>query len=81
MNIINLKKPTVLNKEFSKFILSNIKIPESKNKLIKNDIKIKKEIFIFSSVIFFSELNIFLFIMLFGLINLIISEEAIFKRI
>ena len=30
---------------------------------------------------FFSELNIFLFIMLFGLINLIISEEAVFKRI
>tara|TARA_B100000767_G_C19436872_1_gene398356 strand:+ start:193 stop:558 length:366 start_codon:yes stop_codon:yes gene_type:complete len=67
--------------DFSKSILSNIKIPERINKLIKKEIKIKKEIFIFSSVIFFSELNKFLFIMLFGLINLIISEYAVFKRI
>ena len=66
---------------FSKSMLSTIKIPDRINKLIKNEIKIKKEIFIFSFVIFLSELNIFLFIMLFGLINLIISEEAIFKRI
>ena len=67
--------------DFSKSILSTIKIPERINKLIKNEIKIKKEIFTFSSEIFFSELNMFLFIMLFGLINLIISEEAVFKRI
>ena len=48
--------------DFSKSILSTIKIPDRINKLIKNEIKIKKEIFIFSSVIFLSELNIFLFI-------------------
>ena len=65
--------------DFSKSILSTIKIPESINKLMKNEIKIKKEIFIFSLVIFFSELNIFFFIILFGLINYIISEEAVLK--
>jgi hypothetical protein len=65
----------------SKLILSTISIPESINKLIKNEIKIKKEIFTFSSVIFLSKLNIFLLIMLLGLINFIISEEAVFKRI
>ena len=37
----------------SKLILSTIKIPERINKLIKNEIKIKKEILTFSSVIFF----------------------------
>ncbi len=58
----------------SKSILSTIKTPERINKLIKKEIKIKKEIFIFSLVILFSELNMLLFIMLFGLINLIISE-------
>ena len=67
--------------DFSKSILSTIKIPERINRLIKKEIKIKKEIFIFSSVILFSELNIFLFIILLGLINLMISAEAVFKRI
>jgi hypothetical protein len=67
--------------DFSKPILSTIKIPERMNKLIKNEIKIKNEIFMFSFVIFFSELNILLFVTLFGLTNLIISEEAVFKRI
>ena len=67
--------------DFSKSILSNANIPERINKLIKNDIKIKKEIFITSSVIFLSELKIFLFTTLFGLTNLIISEETVFKRI
>jgi len=43
--------------DFSKSILSTIKIPERINKLIKKEIKIKKEILIFSSVIFFSVLN------------------------
>ena len=32
-------------KEFSKFILSKIKIPDKKNKLIKKEIKIIKDIF------------------------------------
>jgi len=40
--------------DFSKSILSNKRIPERINKLIKNDIKIKKEIFMTSSVIFLS---------------------------
>ena len=43
-------------KDCSKSTLSNIKIPERMNKLIKKEIKIKKEIRILSSVIFFSEL-------------------------
>tara|TARA_S200000501_G_scaffold295847_1_gene281898 strand:- start:27 stop:554 length:528 start_codon:yes stop_codon:yes gene_type:complete len=68
-------------KDFSKSILSRIRIPDKINKLKKKDIKIKKEILIFSLVIFFSELNIFLFITLLGLISLIISEEAVFVRI
>tara|TARA_B100001559_G_scaffold305606_1_gene296066 strand:+ start:361 stop:726 length:366 start_codon:yes stop_codon:yes gene_type:complete len=67
--------------DFSKSILSTIRIPERINKLMKKEIKIKKEILILSSVIFFSELKIFLFITLLGLINLIISEEAVLKRI
>ena len=37
----------------SKFMLSNIKILERINKLKKNEIKIKKDILIFSSLIFF----------------------------
>ena len=60
--------------DFSKSILSNINIPESINKLIKKDINTKNEIFMFSSVIFFSESKIFLLIILFGLISLIISK-------
>ena len=44
--------------EFSKSMLSKTKKLDKINKLIKNDIKIKKEIFTFSSVIFFSELKI-----------------------
>ena len=67
--------------DLSKSILSTIKIPDNKNRLIKNEIKIKKEILMFSSVIFFSELNIFLLIMLFGLTNFIISYDAVFNRI
>ena len=67
--------------ELSKPILSNIKKLDKINKLIKKEINIKKEIFTFSSVILFSELKIVLFNMLFGLINLMISEEVIFRRI
>ena len=67
--------------EFSKLILSTVKITDKINRLIKKDINIKKEFLIFSSVIFFSVLNIFLFIILLGLINFIISSEEIFKRI
>ena len=67
--------------ELSKLISSTVKIPDKINKLKKNEINIKKDILIFSSVIFFSVLNIFLFIILLGLINFIISSEEIFKRI
>ena len=45
--------------DFSKLILSIVKIPDKINKLIKKDINIKKEILILSSGIFFSVLNIF----------------------
>ena len=68
-------------KDFSKPILSKTKKLDKINKLIKNDIKIKNEILIFSSVIFLSELNKVLFIILLGLINFIISEEVIFSKI
>ena len=62
----------------SKLILSIIKTLDNINKLIKKEIKIKKEIFTFSSVIFFSEENKLLFIMLLGLINFIISADEFF---
>tara|TARA_Y100000591_G_C21654012_1_gene604348 strand:- start:117 stop:440 length:324 start_codon:yes stop_codon:yes gene_type:complete len=68
-------------KDFSKSILSNIKIPDKINKLIKKEINIKKEILILSSVIFFSELKIFLLIILLGLISLKISIDVVFRRI
>ena len=68
-------------KDLSKPILSITKRLDRKNKLRKKEINIKKDIFIFSSVILFSELKIVLFITLFGLINLIISEEVIFNKI
>ena len=51
------------------------------NKTNKKRNKIKKEILTLSSVIFLSELKIVLLIMLFGLINLIISADVTFKRI
>ena len=65
----------------SKFILSTIKTPDKINKLIKNEIKIKKEIFTFSSVIFFDQSNKFLLTTLLGLTNLVISAEAVLRRI
>ena len=67
--------------ECSKVILSTVKIPDKINRLIKKDINIKKEFLLFSSVIFFSVLNIFLFIILLGLTSLIISKEVIFNKI
>ena len=67
--------------DFSKPMLSNISKLDKINKLKKNEIKIKKEIFILSSVIFLSELKIVLLITLLGLINFKISEEVILIRI
>tara|TARA_B100001094_G_scaffold173417_1_gene167733 strand:+ start:77 stop:442 length:366 start_codon:yes stop_codon:yes gene_type:complete len=67
-------------KDFSKFILSIIKTPDKINKLIKNEINIKKEILILSLVILYSGLNKFLFTTLLGLTSFIISAAVIFKR-
>ena len=68
-------------KDCSKPMLSKIKRLDRINKLKKNEINIKKEICILSSVILLSELNIVLLIILLGLINLIISKEVILVRI
>ena len=62
-------------KDFSKPMLSNTKKLDKKNKLKKIDIKIRKEIFILSSVIFLSDVKIVLFTMLLGLINFKTSDE------
>ena len=67
--------------DFSKLILSTVKIPDKIKRLIKKDMNIKKDILILSSDIFFSDLKIVLFIILLGLINLIISNEVIFNNI
>tara|TARA_B110000305_G_C18985954_1_gene423840 strand:+ start:252 stop:617 length:366 start_codon:yes stop_codon:yes gene_type:complete len=85
---LNISELTVLVKvridnlnDFSKPILSNTKKLDKIKRLRKKEMKIRNEILVFSSVIFLSELKIVLFIMLLGLINLIISEDVIFKRI
>ena len=65
-------------KELSKPILSKTKKLDKINKLRKKEINIKNEILILSSVIFLSELKIDFLIMLFGLINFMISDEVIF---
>jgi len=46
-------------KELSKFVVSISKTPESINTLIKKEIKIRKDNFMFVLVIFLSENNIF----------------------
>jgi hypothetical protein len=67
--------------DFSKPILSTTNKLDRMNKLKKNEINIRKDIFTLSSDIFLSELKIVLLITLFGLISLIISEEVIFNKI
>tara|TARA_B100000212_G_scaffold161116_1_gene121103 strand:+ start:366 stop:731 length:366 start_codon:yes stop_codon:yes gene_type:complete len=67
--------------DLSNPILSINKRLDKINMLKKNEIKIKKENLIFSSVILFSELKIVLFTTLLGLINLMISYDVIFIRI
>jgi hypothetical protein len=74
VNIDNLK-------DFSKPILSTTSKLDKIKRLTKKEIKIRKEILILSSDIFFSELKIVLLIILFGLISLIISEDVIFNKI
>jgi hypothetical protein len=66
--------------DFSNPMLSRIKKLDKIKRLKKKEIKIRNEIFIFSSVIFKLELNIVLLITLFGLINFKISEPAILRR-
>ncbi len=67
-------------KDFSNPMLSKTKTLDRINKLKKKEIKIKNEIFMLSSEIFLSELKIVLLIILFGLINFIISEDVIFNK-
>ena len=67
--------------ELSNVILSIVRIPDKINKLKKKEINIKKDVLIFSSVILFSDENMFLFIMVFGLINFIISKAEDFSKI
>ena len=67
--------------EVSKLIVSRISKLDKINKLIKKDINIKNENFIFSLEIFLFELKIDWLIISFGLTNLIISEDTVFNKI
>ena len=86
--ILNISELTVLVKvsidnlkDFSKPILSTTSKLDKIKRLKKNEMNIKKDIFILSSDIFLSELKIVLLITLLGLISLKISEEVIFNKI
>ena len=86
--MLNISELTVLVRvsidnlnDFSKPILSNTKKLDKINKLKKKEMKMRKEILTLSSDIFLSVLKIVLLITLFGLINLIVSKDVIFKRI
>ena len=68
-------------KDLSKPISSKTSKLDKMNRLKKKEINIKKEILMLSSEILLSELKIVLFITLFGLISLIISEDVIFNNI
>ena len=68
-------------KDLSKPISSKTNKLDKMNRLKKKEINIKKDILTYSSVILLSVLKIVLFITLFGLISLIISDAVIFKRI
>ena len=57
--VVLVKVNTESLKECSKFKLSKIKTPERKNKLIKKDMNIKKDNFMFSLSIFLSVYNMF----------------------
>jgi len=87
-SILNISELTVLVKvkidnlkDFSNPMLSTTRKLDKIKRLKKKDIKIRKEIFIFSSDIFLSELKIVLLIILLGLISFIISKDVIFNRI
>ena len=70
----------ILN-ELSKSILSNNNTPDKMNKLIKKDMKTKKDSFMLSLSIFLSEYNIYWLKTLFGLTSLIISIKEDLSRI
>ena len=86
--ILNISEFTVLVKvsidnlkDFSNPILSTTKKLDKIKRLKKNEINIKKDIFIWSSNIFLSDPNIVLLIILLGLISLIISKDVIFNKL
>ena len=68
-------------KDLSNPILSKTKKQDRIDKLRKKEINIKNDILTFSSVIFFVDEKIVLLIILFGLINLRISEDVILSNI
>ena len=79
--ILNISELTVLVRvsidnlnDFSKPILSTTNKLDKINRLKKKEMNIRKDILILSSDIFLSESKIVLFITLFGLMSLIISE-------
>ena len=65
---------------FSKLISSNNKMLDKINKLIKNEINIRKVILIVSDSIFLSDKNMFLFKTLKGLTSLSISKKVDFNK-
>ena len=67
--------------ELSKLTLSKSKMPDKINKLIKKDIKTKKDNFILSLSIFLSEYSIYWLKILLGLTSLIISIKEDFSKI
>ena len=78
--VLVIVKIDILN-EFSKLILSKTNMLERIKRLIKKDIKTKKDNFIFSLSIFLSEYNIFWLKTLLGLTSLIISIKEDLRRI
>ena len=86
--ILNISELTVFVKvsidnlkDFSKPILSTTRKLDKIKRLKKKEINIKKDILILSSDIFLFEPKIVLLIILFGLINLKISDDVILRRI
>ena len=76
-----VKVNTASLKELSKPMLSKSKIPDRMKRLIKKEIKTKKESLMLLSFIFFSEKRMFWFTILFGFANLSISIKLAFNKI
>ena len=77
--LVNVRMDSL--KDFSKPILSTTRKLDRIKRLKKKEINIKKDILILSSDIFLLEPKIVLLIILFGLINLKISDDVILIRI